>query len=265
MNSIDSQRMSYSYKTPKLITLIVLLLLISGCSTIKTYFPDKHKEYVNSVEIAPLIIPADLSAPSVVKEKVEVVDTVQKTISSESISSKDNKKDPEKDSEIEEDSETKQDSESGLEKESKKEEEKLESKPEPEPERVRLISYAGGATRLQIDEPFVRAWRIVGKSLTRKSLEIIDRNINDGLFLVQYDPNEKDIEDDSIWDEIDFLFGDDKSNEQEYQIRLVEDRGLTEVLVLDQQGTPLSQGVGLTLLNLMHDTIKADLAAQQKE
>jgi outer membrane protein assembly factor BamC len=111
----------------------------------------------------------------------------------------------------------------------------------------------------------VRAWRIVGKSLTRKSLEIIDRNINDGLFLVQYDPNEKDIEDDSIWDEIDFLFGDDKSNEQEYQIRLVEDRGLTEVLVLDQQGTPLSQGVGLTLLNLMHDTIKADLAAQQKE
>ncbi len=261
MNSIDPQRMRYSSKIPKLVALIVLLLLISGCSTIKTYFPDKHKEYVNSVEIAPLIVPADLSVPSAVKEKVDAIETVQKTISSESISNKGNKKDTEKDSEIEEDSETKQDSESGLEKESKKE----EKEEKPEPERVRLISYAGGATRLQIDEPFVRAWRIVGKSLTRKSLEIIDRNINDGLFLVQYDPNEKDIEDDSIWDEVDFLFGDDKSNEQEYQIRLVEDRGLTEVLVLDQQGTPLSKGVGLTLLNLMYDTIKADLAAQQKE
>lgn len=224
--------MNSFYTIPKSITLLVLFLSISACSSIKSYFPDKQKEYVNSVEIAPLVIPPDLSTPVIPEEEAAVVETVSETVGDEDVEKKSNKKN------------------------SKKEE-------KSEPERVRLISYAGGATRLQIDEPFVQAWRTVGKSLTRKSLEIIDRNINDGLFLIQYDPNEKDIEDGSLWDEVVFLFGDDKSNEQEYQIRLVEDRGITEVLVLDQQGTPQSQGVGLTLLNLMHDTIKADLAGQQ--
>ena len=205
--------------------LIALLALLNGCSTIKSYFPDKQKEYVNSVEIAPLVIPPDLSNSSIIKE--QMITASQVTVS---------------------------DANAGV--------NKTTTKTKTTPERVRLINYTGGATRLQIDEPYVRAWRIVGKSLSRKSLEVIERNINEGLFLIQYDPDEKDIEDGSLWDELVFIFGDEQKNEKEYQIRLVENEGHTEVLVLDQQGTPLYQGVGLNLLNLIYETIKADLAEQ---
>lgn len=223
------------------LVILTLLLNLNACSTIKEYFPDKHKEYVNSVEIAPLVIPPDLSMPNFAKDDL----AIQALLSTQDKSAVNGT--PEAATQVD----------STVPEKAKQEQDK-------EPERIRLVAYAGGATRLQIDEPYVMAWRIVGKSLSRKSLEIIDRNINDGLFLIQYDPVEPDIEDAGIWDELTFIFGDDKSNEQKYQIRLIEDEGTTEVLVLDQQGTPLSTGIGLNLLNLIYDTIKTVFAEQKK-
>lgn len=219
--------MNFPNKTSRLVVLFALLSSLNGCSTIKSYFPDKEKEYVNSIEIAPLVIPPDLSNSAIIQEQ-SITDR-QVTVNDVNVGANETK-----------------------------------TKTGTKPDRVRLVSYTGGATRLQIDEPYVRAWRIVGKSLSRKSLEIIERNINEGLFLIQYDPNEKDIEDGSLWDEFLFIFGDEQKNEKEYQIRLVEnkDQTQTEVLVLDQQGTPLYQGIGLNLLNLMYDAIKVDLAKQ---
>lgn len=234
--------MSVLDKAYNTVLLILLCGLISGCSTIQGYFPDKEKEYVNSVEIPPLVVPPDLSIP-LAKDAPTDNDALSSTLDSAGSEAKT------------QDSETKGEAQAV----DSQTEKPVQSK---KSDKVRIVTYAGGPTRLQIDEPYVLAWRIVGKSLSRKSLEIIDRNINDGLFLIQYDPNETDIEDGSVWDEFRFVFGDDKSNEKEYQIRLVEDQGRTEVLVLDAEGTPLSQGVGLDLLNMMHDTITASLAEQ---
>lgn len=237
-------------------TLAILLLTLTACSELKNRLPDKHKDYVNSIEIAPLTIPSDLSTPNFANDNINTAPKLASMpVQVRSGADKVDSKTPPKVSS----------------KKSKKLAPPAPVRPVVDTDnrhnitdgKVRLMHYVGGSARLQIDEPFILVWRIVGKALSRKSLEIVDRNINNGLFLLQYDPNEIDIEYGSIWGELMFLFGKDKSNEQEYQIRLLEHEGTTEVLVLDDKGIPLSGAIGLNLLNLIGDTIRASFAEQR--
>ncbi|MGR9101261.1 MAG: outer membrane protein assembly factor BamC [Gammaproteobacteria bacterium] len=198
----------------------IILLMLAGCAKMKTYFPDKEKDYRYSVEIPELDIPPDLS-----REGIE-----SSSGGSSAALAQTDGKDPEK------------------------------PKKKAEIDKVRLLNYAGGASRLQLDEPFDKSWRIVGKAISHQSLEIVDRNRAEGIYYVQYDPDAQEIEDGSLWDELVFFFGKDKSQEKEYHIRLVETEGLTEVFVLDKKDKPLSKDAGLKLLNLLLDTIKADFA-----
>ena len=202
------------------------VFLLASCSLLerlKHSLPDKEKDYHYSTEIPDLIVPPDLSN-STIEYKVAKAG-------------------------LDYDAAPKQ--AGNLDADKNK---------QPAEQQVSLVSYTAGPPRLKINEPIERAWRIVGKALTRKSMEVVDRNRGDGVYFIQYDPNEKDIEDGSIWDELVFLFGDDQSNEEEYQIRLVENNNHTEVLVLDKQGTPLANDVGMNLLNLLLETIKQDFA-----
>jgi len=64
------------------------------------------------------------------------------------------------------------------------------------------------------------AWRIASKALSRKSIEVTERNQEEGLFIVQYDPDEQKVEDGSYWDEVVFLFGGIQSNEKTYLLKL---------------------------------------------
>lgn len=127
-------------------------------------------------------------------------------------------------------------------------------------DQVRLMELQGGATRIQINEPFDRAWRIVGKALSRQALEITDRNLADGVYYVQYDPNAHTVEDGTIWDELVFFFGEDQSQEKEYRVRLAQNQQFTEVIVTDDNDVPLSDGPGLKLLKSIFKAIQADYA-----
>jgi outer membrane protein assembly factor BamC len=207
-----------------LIRLLISLFIISitpACSYIAEYFPDKEKDYQLTKEIPELTVPSDLSGNH--------SQTVQENSSidiEESISEKDN----------------------GF-----AYEDNQGSVP------IDLIEYSDDAsTRIRISDSFIRSWRIVGKALSRHSIEITNRDVLNGLYHIQYDPEFEKVEDGSLWDEFLFIFGSDPAKEKEYKVELVDKKEATEVFVLDSDGEKVSDGTGLVLLKLLYGQIKVD-------
>ena len=117
-----------------------------------------------------------------------------------------------------------------------------------------------GENRLRINVPFARTWRIVGKALSRKSIEVTERNQEAGVFTVHYDPDEQKVEDGSYWDELVFMFSGIQSNDKEYRLKLTENNQQTDIIVVSEDQQPLSDAASFKLLTLLQETIKADLA-----
>ncbi len=212
--------------------IVAVLVNLSACTYIKTLFPDKEKDYQFTTEIPPMIIPPDLAGDSPSK-----VPTPAPAPS---------------------------------------------SAPAPAPEsanvapaaplteeaptvdrksiKVELVDADQQTKRLRINAPLSIAWRMVGKALSRKSIEVTNRSQEEGMFRVQYDPNKKEVEDESVWDEVNFFFKGLQTTEQEYVLKMVENNQQTEVIVADKDQKPVADSTSLSLLTLLHDTIKADLA-----
>jgi outer membrane protein assembly factor BamC len=206
---------------------LLLVIYLTACSNVKSYFPDKQKDYRYSAEISALNLPADLSDNSIEEE----VSIDPNALAREQDTS------------------------------GQREAQRLKSRIGERRGRVELVSYQGGATRLVILEPFSRSWFIVGKALSRSKMEVISRNQVDGAYALRYDPRQKEIEDGSLINEIEYFFGEDLHQDEEFNIRLAEN-GLnnTEVIVLDKDNVPLSKGVGLSLMMLLFDYIKTDIS-----
>jgi len=201
---------------------------VISCSSIKPYFPDKQKDYQYSQEISPLRLPADLT-----EQKVTI---------------------PEKTVDLSETPEPK-DFSVEAEQENKNRQSQIGGKRG----RVELVGFDGGAIRLIVYEPLKRTWYIVGKALSREAVEVTERNQAAGSYTIQFDPDKKQIEDGSLWNEFEFFFGEDKHQDQKFHIILAEDGPRTEVVVTDEQGNPQSEGTGLGVLFMLFETIKKDL------
>ena len=111
---------------------------------------------------------------------------------------------------------------------------------------------------LLINSPSAYVWRVVGKALTERSIEITDKNRSTATYYVQYDPDVQEVKDGSFWDELVFFFGDDPNQEKPYQVFLQQSEQGILIFVRDEQGNNLSEGNGLHLLNSLFDTIKKD-------
>jgi outer membrane protein assembly factor BamC len=207
-----------------LVAIAAVLGNVTACSYIKSYFPDKEKDYQFTTEIPPLKLPpdldknAELSAPAA--DSAEPVPGQSAAAPAEPSA--------------EEEAET------------------------PRVIPVELVKFETGETRLRIGAPVPRAWRMVGKALSRNSLEVTERNQEDALFRVHYDPDEQAVEDGSIWDEVVFLFRGLQSEEKEYILKLVANNRHSETVVLDADRQPLSEGPGLRLLTLLQETMATD-------
>jgi outer membrane protein assembly factor BamC len=127
-----------------------------------------------------------------------------------------------------------------------------------------LVKSEQGENRLRIAAPIAQAWRMVGKALSRKAVEVTQRNQEEKSYLVQFNPNEQKVEDDSIWDELSFMFKGFETGDLEYLIELQDvDAQVTEVLITDKERqSTAGEGPGLNLLTLIRDTIKADVAGK---
>ena len=111
---------------------------------------------------------------------------------------------------------------------------------------------------LLVNSPFAYVWRVIAKALTDRSIEITDKNRSTATYYVQYDPDVQEVKDGSFWDELVFFFGDDPNQEKPYQVFLQQSEQGILIFVRDEQGTNLSEGNGLHLLNSLFDTIEKD-------
>jgi uncharacterized lipoprotein len=84
---------------------------------------------------------------------------------------------------------------------------------------VMLSAMAGSDTRIEIREPYSKAWSMVAKALAAKSFSVADRDRDNGLFYVKFDPDAEG-SDDSAWDNIVSFLAKDQSGAGEYHLKL---------------------------------------------
>jgi outer membrane protein assembly factor BamC len=123
---------------------------------------------------------------------------------------------------------------------------------------IEYVDQGENNTYVRINSPFAHVWRLVGKALTERAVEITDKNRSIGTYYVQFDPEVQTVSDGSFWDEFVFFFGGDANQELPYQVFLTESELGTDIFMRDQLGNKLFQGDGIILLNLIFDTIKQD-------
>lgn len=195
------------------LSLLAPVLLLSGCSSIAQYFPDKEKEYQFAREIPHLKIPEDLKHNAVKDKPVFVA---QKLPASSSPVKK---------------------------------------------AAIKYLQFDGGASRLRINAPVQNAWRYVNKALGRHSIEILERNEAEQFIAVNYDPEARQVKDESIWDEFMFIFGDDPNQETELVIRLAQSSDqATDIIVTHEDDDEDSAKKAEQLLHLLRTSIHQDLS-----
>ena len=244
-----------------------VLINLSACSYVKSFFPDKEKDYQYTTEIPPLILPEDLkqnqipevsSAASSAPSSPPPNTTADTTASSAAISApveNTTSDDPGINGPAVTPTVPVENSAAAATSES-------ESVIPDTEITVKRVNFDTGENRLRINVPFTRAWRIVNKALSRQSIEVTERNQAAGLFTVQYEPEERKVEDGSYWDEVVFLFKGIQNNEKTYLIKLEKNSQQTDIVVVDEDQQLLSDAPSFKLLTLLQETIKADLATK---
>jgi len=219
--------------------IFVMLMLLSACSYVQSLFPDKERDYQFTTEIPSLVLPPDLnrSANAAAAAPVPAKEPAAEVVADGAATA-----------------------------EVAPTTEPAEAEPSVDQKtiQVELVKSEQGENRLRIGAPLAQAWRIVGKALSRKSMEVTQRLQAENSFVVQYNPNEEKVEDDSIWDELKFMFGGFEPGDKEYVVELQDiNEQVTEVLVTDKEKqSSAGDGAGLKLLTLIKDTIKSDLAGK---
>ena len=247
----------------KIITLLISVAALSeltACSYIKSLFPDKEKDYQYTTEIPPLILPADLNNtripgahPTVSAPSVGAYDAVMPAAVN-----------------TQEEAVT---AASTLDKPAVPVEKAAPAATSPGSEAevpdtaiiVERVKLNGGNNLLRMNVDFGRAWRTVSKALSRKAIEVTERNQETRIITVQYDPDEQKVEDGSYWDEMVFLFKGIQNNEKTYLLKFEENNQQTDIVVVDEEQKPLSDEASSKLLTLVEETIKADLAAKKPD
>jgi outer membrane protein assembly factor BamC len=131
--------------------------------------------------------------------------------------------------------------------------------PERGVERARIAKAPGGASTLELAEPFDRAWRRVGLALDRVGFTVEDRDRSNGAYFVRYvDPAVDNIKSDGILSKLAFWRSNEKPA-QAAQYRVVvraQNPDATRVEVLNKDGAPESSSTSNRILSLLYDQLK---------
>jgi len=238
-----------------------IAVALAGCSYVQGLFPDKEKDYQYTTEIPLLTWPAELrgnsaaTTPTIGNSSpdasspdtgLEVDETAGKVDSGYSTAA-DNSSNPSTEATT-----STATPETAVTPAGENEESDTVSS-------VEIIKYNDGESRLRIGSGFSKAWRVVSKALSRNTIEVTERNHDQGQIAVQYDPDEQKAKDDSYWDELSFLFHGINAHEQKYFLKLEEHDQLTDVIVTNEEHLPLANdNAALRLLKLLADTIKTE-------
>ncbi|HKO88952.1 MAG TPA: outer membrane protein assembly factor BamC [Burkholderiales bacterium] len=128
----------------------------------------------------------------------------------------------------------------------------------PAQSRSKLINIDGGSA-LSVDEPFDRAWRRVGLALDRVGFTVEDRDRSKGTYYVRYvDPRTDEKKSDGILSKLAFWRSDDKgiNKAAQYRVQVREDKGVSQVSVLDKDGKPENSDSARKILSLLQEQLK---------
>ncbi|MGD0959227.1 MAG: outer membrane protein assembly factor BamC [Methylomonas sp.] len=220
----------------------IILTALPGCTFVKSLFPDKERDYQFHTEVPDLIIPDDLKPHPVTSPRVSGLSSTlapPAVTASNPVPAPDPRQTP-----------------------------TPADKPQPAPHNtsaakkpVKVEVGNADVSSLQIDQPKMQSWRLVAKALSKQRIEIVERNLDNTYFFVKYDPNAVKPKDNTFWDEMKFLFGEDPSNEQEYRVNLTEiNPDNTQITIQDMNGQTLSTPAATNLLKLITDGVNMDTA-----
>lgn len=233
------------------ISAIACALSVSGCSTLQSWFPDKEKDYQFTTELPPLVIPSDLVQKPALPARTSPVEIpVAKSV--EAVASK--KSSPKKIAPapaIETVPESKPVNRPAL----------ADAETELSRNEIQVSVTHENAPTLNLNVPSTRAWRIVGKALSRSNIEVTNRNQNSGQIAIQVaEPKPKTEPETSLWDDTVSVFNPFTENGQSYVLQFRESNSKTMVNVLNPELQPLTDGSDNRVLMILFEAIKADLS-----
>lgn len=230
-----------------------LALALGGCDLVKSWFPDKQKQYQYSTEIPPLEIPPDLSsstidgvAPRPRAPRGETEDeALRASAGEETAETRPGEGEP---------------ANAGASEEPRPVAKRSRTEPIPT-----LAQSSDNVPLIEIEAPFEVAWIAVAKALGRLELEISDQNRSDGVYYVYYGGDAKPYEDRGFFGDLAEMFGKGGEQSKEYRIKLEEKGKATLVYVLDPDNKPQMSGPGFDLLKRLHETLQSVTGARKGE
>ena len=129
----------------------------------------------------------------------------------------------------------------------------------PPQQRADIVKSNDGTERLQVHEPFDRAWRRVGLALDRVGFTVEDRDRQKGLYFVRYaDPEvEMGEKDKGLLDRITGWFSNDsKVKAAQYRVQVTQDPNGSQVYVLNKEGAAERSKTAQRILALLHEQLK---------
>ena len=230
---------------------------LNGCSMIQDWLPDKEKDYQFTTELPPLMIPADLAQKPKVSPKIAAAEIaapkVEKAI--EHVKTQLAAHAPEiaaVETAVNVEIEKTAVSRPSL---------NLAETPLGKNE-IQISLTHENAPTLNLNVPTARAWRIVGKALSRSGIEVTKHDVQAGQITVQVaEKTEKATpEEDSFFGSASSVFTGFIGNEQRYILQFQEVSEKTAVTVLDSELQLLKNAESEKLLSTLFDAIKRDLS-----
>jgi outer membrane protein assembly factor BamC len=126
------------------------------------------------------------------------------------------------------------------------------------PPRAHIVRDGEGASVLDLQDNFSRAWRRTGLALDRVGFTVEDRDRSRGLYYVRYiDTDKADSgKDDSFFGTLKFWGDDEASDQNEYLVSLVGKQSTTQIVILDTDGKRENGETANRILGLLHEQLK---------
>lgn len=132
----------------------------------------------------------------------------------------------------------------------------------PQTQRAAMTKQPDGSDRLDVLEPFDRAWRRVGLALDRVGFTVEDRNRQKGLYFVRYADPEKEMakvdgEKPGLLSKLAFWKNDaSKVTAEQYRVVVSQGGDRSQVQVLGKDGGVDRSQTARRILSLLHDQLK---------
>jgi len=126
------------------------------------------------------------------------------------------------------------------------------------PPRAHIVRDGEGASVLDLQDNFSRAWRRTGLALDRVGFTVEDRDRSRGLYYVRYIDTDKvdSGKDDSFFGALKFWGDDEPLDQNEYLVSLVGKQSTTQIVILDTDGKREHGETADRILGLLHEQLK---------